>query len=64
MCENLNFHIRRTDLYWKMHHLYQIQKQLEYLFDEKKLDEVEKDFYIESNKLLKRYIDEAFAKGE
>ena len=40
------------------------QKQLEYLFDEKKLDEVEKDFYIESNKLLKRYIDEAFAKGE
>lgn len=64
MCENLNFHIRRTDLYWKIYHLYQIQKQLEYLFDEKKLDEVEKDFYIESNKLLKRYIDEAFAKGE
>lgn len=64
MCKNLNFHIRRTDLYWKIHHLYQIQEELECLYDEKKLDEVEKDFYIESNKLLKQYLNEAFAKGE
>lgn len=64
MCENLNFHIRRTDLYWKIHHLYKIQDELESLYDEKRLDEAEKDFYIESNKLLKLYLDEAFAKGE
>ena len=64
VCENLNFHIRRTDLYWKIYHLYKIQEQLEYLYDEKKLDEAEKNYYIESNKLLKQYIDEAFAKGE
>ena len=64
MCECLNFHIRRTDLYWKIYHLYQIQEQLENLYDEHKLEEEEKDFYIESNKLLKQYIDEAFTKGE
>ncbi len=28
MCKNLNFHIRRTDLYWKIHILYQIQEKL------------------------------------
>ena len=47
-----------------LYHLYKIQEQLEYLYDEKKLDEAEKNYYIESNKLLKQYIDEAFAKGE
>lgn len=64
MCESLNFHIRRTDLYWKICSLYQVQEKLERLFDAKKLDETEKDFYIESNRLLKKYIEEAFAKGE
>lgn len=64
MCKNLNFHIRRTDLYWKIHILYQIQEKLEQLYDEKKLEEEEKNFYIESNRLLKCYIKEAFAKGE
>ena len=29
ICENLNFHIRRTDLYWKIHSLYKIQEKLE-----------------------------------
>lgn len=64
MCESLNFHIRRTDLYWKICSLYQVQEKLERLFDAKKLDETEKDFYIESNILLKKYIEEAFTKGE
>lgn len=64
MCKNLNFHMRRTDLYWKIYSLYQVQEKLEQLFDANKLDEAEKDFYIESNKLLKRYVDDAFAKGE
>ena len=44
--------------------IFTIQEQLEYLYDENKLDEAEKNYYIESNKLLKQYIDEAFAKGE
>ena len=37
VCENFNFHIRRTDLYWKIYQLYKIQEQLEYLYDENKL---------------------------
>ena len=28
ICENLNFHIRRTDLYWKIHSLYKIQEKI------------------------------------
>lgn len=64
ICKNLNFHIRRTDLYWKIDNLYQIQEALERLYDAEKLDEAEKDFYIESNRILKRYVNEAFAKGE
>lgn len=58
VCENFNFHIRRTDLYWKIYYLYKIQEQSEYLYDENKLEESEKNYYIE------KYIDEAFAKGE
>lgn len=64
ICENLNFHIRRTDLYWKIHSLYKIQEKLEALFDEQKLDETEKDFYIETNRLLKKYVNDAFAERE
>ena len=64
ICENLNFHIRRTDLYWKIHSLYKIQEKLEELFDKQKLSEAEKDFYIETNKLLKRYVNDAFDERE
>lgn len=64
ICKNLNFHIRRTDLYWKIHNLYKMQEKLEILFDKKKLSEQEKDFYIETNKLLKRYVNEAFNERE
>ena len=64
ICINLNFHIRRTDLYWKIHNLYKMQEKLEILFDKKKLSEQEKDFYIETNKLLKKYVNEAFNERE
>lgn len=64
MCESLNFHIRRTDLYWKISCLYHIQEELEFLYDKKMLDDNEKDYYIESNRLLKQYLDEAFSQGE
>ena len=64
MCKYLNFDMRRTDLYWKIQCLYQIQDQLEELAKEKKLDKDELDYYLESNVFLKRYIKEAFEKGE
>lgn len=64
MCKSLNFDVRRTDLYWKIQGLYQIQTRLEQLSDEKQLDEEELLYYMESNKFLKRYIKEAFEKGE
>lgn len=64
ICKNLNFHIRRTDLYWKIHNLYKMQEKLEILFDKKRLSEQEKDFYIETNKLLKKYVNEAFNERE
>ncbi len=64
MCENLNFHVRRTDLYWKISHMYRVQRELEALYDANQLEETEKNFYIESNRLLREYIDEAFAEGE
>jgi len=34
------------------------------LFDKQKLSEAEKDFYIETNKLLKRYVNDAFDERE
>lgn len=64
MCKNLHFDIRRTDLYWKIQHLYEVQNQLEELFQDDMLDEEEKDFYICSNIMLKKYIQDAFEKGE
>lgn len=64
MCKSLNFHIRKTDLYWKVSCLYHIQEELELLYDKKMLDENEKNYYIESNRLLKQYLDEAFSPGE
>ena len=41
-----------------------MQEKLEILFDKKKLSEQEKDFYIETNKLLKKYVNEAFNERE
>lgn len=64
MCENLNFHIRRTDLYWKIRQMNQIQEELERLFYEDKLQEEEKDYYIKVNIILKEYIQSAFEAGE
>lgn len=64
MCKQLNFDIRRSDLYWKISCLREQQIKMEQLFKEKRLSEKEKDFYIESNMLLNDYIEEAFRKGE
>lgn len=64
MCRLLNLDIRRTDLYWKISRLYEQQDKLEYLYSQGKLDEREKNFYIETNMILKHYIDEAFEEGE
>lgn len=46
MCQSLHFDIRRTDLYWKIQHLYETQSRLEELFLEHRLNGDEKDFYI------------------
>ncbi len=64
MCKNFHFDIRRTDLYWKIQLLYEIQSRLEELFHDNMLNEDEKDFYISSNIMLKEYIQDAFEKGE
>ena len=40
------------------------QRKLESLYRQGKLTEQEKGFYIETNIILKTYIDEAFWKGE
>ncbi len=64
MCQSLHFDIRRTDLYWKIQHLYETQSRLEELFLEHRLNGDEKDFYISSNIMLKKYIQDAFEKGE
>lgn len=64
MCGMLHLDIRRTDLYWKISRLREQQRKLESLYRQGKLTEQEKDFYIETNIILKTYIDEAFWKGE
>lgn len=64
MCGMLHLDIRRTDLYWKISRLREQQRKLENLYRQGRLTEREKDFYIETNILLKTYIDEAFWKGE
>lgn len=64
MCNMLHLDIRRTDLYWQIGRLRDILIELEKLYEEGKLTELEKDFYIETNRLLNQYIDEAFIKGE
>lgn len=64
MCEMLHLDIRRTDLYWKISQLKEQQEKLEELYGKNKLTEKEKNFYIELNILLKKYIDDAFDKGE
>lgn len=64
MCNMLHLDIRRTDLYWKISVLRDKLTELEKLYGEARLTEQEKNFYIEANMLLNRYIDEAFFKGE
>lgn len=64
MCKMLHLDIRRTDLYWKISKMREVQAKLEYLYQQGKLEEQEKNFYIETNIILKTYIDEAFLKGE
>lgn len=64
ICKMLHLDIRRTDLYWKISKIRDIQEQLEMLFEAGELDEREKDFYIQTNRMLKSYIDDAFDKGE
>lgn len=64
MCGMLHLDIRRTDLYWKINKLRDTLTELEKMHEEGKLTELEKDFYIKTNKLLNYYIDEAFIKGE
>lgn len=62
VCKSLNFDVRRTDLYWKIQYLYQLQAELEMFRD--KLDSEELRFYMDSNQFLKKYIKEAFIQGE
>ena len=62
ICRSLNFDKRRTDLYWKIQQLYKVQNELESI--DGQLEEEELRYYLESNRFLKRYIKEAFEKGE
>ncbi len=62
ICKSLNFDVRRTDLYWKIQCLYAIQGKLESI--SKELDEDEFRYYMKCNIFLKKYIKEAFEKGE
>lgn len=66
MCSTLHLNVRRTDLYWKIDKLRNLQDQLDILFLNGKihLDGKEAAFYIKINILLKYYIDQAFDKGE
>ena len=62
ICKSLNFDVRRTDLYWKIQTLYKVQEELEAI--SLQLDEDELRYYMECNIFLKKYIEEAFEKGE
>ena len=64
MCRLLNLDIRRSDLYWKIAELYSQQEQMEKNFLKNELTEQEKDYYIRINIFLKKYMEEAFEKGE
>lgn len=64
MCKMLHLDIRRTDIYWKISEMKRCQDKMDALFKQGKLDEQEKNFYIENNIILKEYIDEAFSRGE
>jgi uncharacterized protein (TIGR02646 family) len=62
ICCNLNFNIRRTDLFWKIQKLYAIQDEMEKV--QEKLTEEELRYYLNINKLLKKYINDAFEMRE
>lgn len=62
ICKSLNFDVRRTDLFWKIQNLYNVQEKLEKVKDE--LDKEELLYYMQSNMFLKQYIKDAFEKGE
>lgn len=62
ICKSLNFNIRRTDLYWKIQKLYKMQEDLERIESELNKDEI--SYYMKTNIFLKKYIQEAFEKGE
>lgn len=64
MCQMLHLDIRRTDIYWKISQLREVQEQLEKIYMEDRLSDNEKNFYIEINMLMKKYIDDAFEQGE
>lgn len=64
MCRSLHLDVRRTDLYWKIQNLYRLQAELEELNDKNELEKEELQYYMKSNIFLKKYIKEAFEKGE
>ena len=64
MCSLLRFDIRRTDVYWKISIISELQDSMETLHEQKLLNSKQKDFYIELNKLLKMLKNEAFKAGE
>ena len=64
MCENLNFHIRRTGLIWKIQQMMEIQDKMDELYKQRRLDEKYFDFYIMSNLMIKDYFSKIAGKGD
>lgn len=64
ICKQMHFDIRRTDLFWKVSQLYEQREKLERLFKQGVLREIEKDYYIRINIVIREYIEKSIAEGE
>lgn len=64
MCHLLNFHLRRTELFWKVERLCHQMEQLEQKKNSRQLNQKELDFYMDMNILLSKIRNDLYEQGE
>lgn len=64
MCRLLNFHLRRTEFFWKVEQLCHQMEQLEQKRQKQLLNTEELNFYMDMNILLKEILDDLYEQRE
>lgn len=64
MCQLLNFHLRKTDLFWKLSRLYDMKEDLQQKFRKQTLSVEEHEYYIDLDMVLDTILDSLYEEGE